>query len=224
MPEKKPAKILRCWLAMRKIGVFLRSSDAKWPRFGLPLRFGLRCVHPRCQIASDVGRAMRTTKVPAVLGVWPTFWPHCPADEGTSLKCMPYFGDRETPMPIKVLVLGGVCFFFGEGGGEVPIFNKIAGFSGGGGLPFFLGGGGVEVPIFNKIAGFNGGEGGCLFFWERRGGGVEVPIFNRIAGFSGGGGCFFCWKGGWKCQVYFYGRGDFLRVEEGANERCAFLQ
>ena len=30
--------------------------------FGLPLRFGLRCEYPQCQIASDVGRAMRATK------------------------------------------------------------------------------------------------------------------------------------------------------------------
>ena len=41
---------------------FLRSSDAKCLRFGLSLRFGLRCERPRCQIASDAGRAMRTTK------------------------------------------------------------------------------------------------------------------------------------------------------------------
>ena len=39
----------------------LRSSDAKCLRFGLPLRFGLRCEQPRCQITSDVGRVMRTT-------------------------------------------------------------------------------------------------------------------------------------------------------------------
>ena len=41
---------------------FLRLSDAKCLRFRLPLLFGLRCERPRCQIASDVGRAMRTTK------------------------------------------------------------------------------------------------------------------------------------------------------------------
>ena len=41
----------------------MRSSDAKCLRFGLPLQFGLRCKRPRCQIASDVGRAMRATKV-----------------------------------------------------------------------------------------------------------------------------------------------------------------
>ena len=52
--------------AMRQIGVFLRSSDAKCLRFGLPLRFGLRCEHPRCQIASDMGRAMRTTELHTV--------------------------------------------------------------------------------------------------------------------------------------------------------------
>ena len=63
MQEKTPAKILRCWVAMRKSGCFLRSSDAKCLRFGLPLRFGLRCERPRCQIASDSGRAMRTTKL-----------------------------------------------------------------------------------------------------------------------------------------------------------------
>ena len=54
---------LRC----KKSGCFLRSSDAKCLRFGLPLRFGLRCEHPRCQIASDVGRAMRATKARAFL-------------------------------------------------------------------------------------------------------------------------------------------------------------
>ena len=36
------------------------SSDATCLRFRLSLRFGLRCERPRCQIASDVGRAMRT--------------------------------------------------------------------------------------------------------------------------------------------------------------------
>ena len=59
---KIPAKILRCWSAMRKIGIFLRSSDAKCLWFGHSLRSGLRCERPRCQIASDVGRAMRSTK------------------------------------------------------------------------------------------------------------------------------------------------------------------
>ena len=49
---------LRC----EKSGCFLRSSDAKCLRFGLPLRFGLRRERPRCQIASDVGRAMRSQK------------------------------------------------------------------------------------------------------------------------------------------------------------------
>ena len=44
---------------------FLRLSDAKCLRFGLPLRFGLRCKCPQCQIASDVGRAMRTQE-----GLW----------------------------------------------------------------------------------------------------------------------------------------------------------
>ena len=62
--RKKPAKILRCCPAMqKKSGCFLRSSVAKCLRFGLPLRFGLRCERPRCQIANDVGRAMRTTKM-----------------------------------------------------------------------------------------------------------------------------------------------------------------
>ena len=49
---------LRC----EKSACFLRSSDANCQRFGLSLRFGLRCECPRCQIASDAGRAMRTTK------------------------------------------------------------------------------------------------------------------------------------------------------------------
>ena len=63
-PEKPSAKILWCWPAMRKFksACFLRSSDAKCLRFGLPLRFGLRCECPRCKIVSHVGRAMRATK------------------------------------------------------------------------------------------------------------------------------------------------------------------
>ena len=47
---------------------FSRSSDAKCLRFGDSLRSGLRCEHLRCQIASDVGRATRTTK-PLSLGL-----------------------------------------------------------------------------------------------------------------------------------------------------------
>ena len=61
--RKKPAKILRCWPAMRKIGVVFKDRAMRnGCGFGLPLRFGLRCEHPRCQIASDVDRAMRATK------------------------------------------------------------------------------------------------------------------------------------------------------------------
>ena len=73
MQEKTPAKILRCWAAMRKSGCFLRSTDAKCLRFGLPLRFGLRCERSRCQIASDSGQAMRATKLVALRLAW---WPH----------------------------------------------------------------------------------------------------------------------------------------------------
>ena len=46
----------------KKSGCFLRWSDVKCLRFGLLLQFGLRCERPRCQSASDVGRAMRATK------------------------------------------------------------------------------------------------------------------------------------------------------------------
>ena len=93
--RKRPAKILRCWPAMRKIGVFLRSSDAKRLQFGLPLRFGLRCEHPRCQIASDVGFERCE----------PLSASHC----GNSLPfkksqaaavAMPWF--RKIPTPIKI--------------------------------------------------------------------------------------------------------------------------
>ena len=65
MPEKSLRKSCDVGLRCEKSGCFLRSSDAKCLRFGLPLRFGLRCERPRCQIASDVGRAMRTTKTKA---------------------------------------------------------------------------------------------------------------------------------------------------------------
>ena len=66
---------LRC----KKSGCFLRSSDAKWLRFGLPLRFGLRREHLRCQIASDVGRTMRTTKCPQL--------PYHPCKNGMHSTC-----------------------------------------------------------------------------------------------------------------------------------------
>ena len=49
---------MRC----EKSACFLRLSDVKCLRFGLSFLFGLQCECPRCQIASDVGRAMRTTK------------------------------------------------------------------------------------------------------------------------------------------------------------------
>ena len=60
--KKNQRKSCDVGLGCKKSGWFLRSSDPKCLRFGLPLRFGLRCERPRCQIASDVGRAMRTTK------------------------------------------------------------------------------------------------------------------------------------------------------------------
>ena len=65
--RRAPAQILWWWLAMRNIGVVLRSTDAKCLRFGLSLLFGLRCERPRCKIASDAGRAMRATKLPSAL-------------------------------------------------------------------------------------------------------------------------------------------------------------
>ena len=61
-PEKPSAKILRCWTAMWKIRVLFKIERCEMPAIRTPLRFGLRCERPRCQIASDVGRAMRTTK------------------------------------------------------------------------------------------------------------------------------------------------------------------
>ena len=60
--KKSLRKSCNVGLRCEKSGCFLRSSDAKCLRFGLPLRFGLRCEHPRSQISSDVGRAMRATK------------------------------------------------------------------------------------------------------------------------------------------------------------------
>ena len=62
MPEKPSAKIPRCWPAMRKIGMLFTIERCGTPDFGLPQRFGLRCECPRCQIASDAGRVIRTTK------------------------------------------------------------------------------------------------------------------------------------------------------------------
>ena len=62
--EKSLRKLCDVGLRCGKSTCFLRSSDAKCPRFGLSLRFGLRCECPRCQIASDAGRAVRTTFAP----------------------------------------------------------------------------------------------------------------------------------------------------------------
>ena len=70
MPEKPSAKILRCWPAMRKIGVFLKIERCDMPAIRTPLRFGLRCGRPRCHIASDVGQAMRATKICSFQDVW----------------------------------------------------------------------------------------------------------------------------------------------------------
>ena len=56
--RESPSMCLRC----EKMTCLLRLSDAKCLRFGLSLRFGLRCECVRYQIASDSGRAVRTTK------------------------------------------------------------------------------------------------------------------------------------------------------------------
>ena len=59
MQEKKPAKILRCWLAMRKIGVFLKVERCEMPAIRTPAAVWPAMRAPRCQIAGDSGRAMR---------------------------------------------------------------------------------------------------------------------------------------------------------------------
>ena len=41
---------------------------------------------------------------------------------------------------------------------------------------------------------------------------LENPDAHKIPPFRGGGGVGVSWKGGWKCQFYFYGRGDFSDV------------
>ena len=69
MPEKLPRKSCDVGLRCEKSTCFSRWSVAKCLRFGLWLRFGLRCERPRCQIASDAGRAMRTTKF-LLLKIW----------------------------------------------------------------------------------------------------------------------------------------------------------
>ena len=57
-----------CKIWPRKVSAcisILTSRDAK--PFELSLRFGLRCERSRCQIATNVCRAMRTTKLSAFL-------------------------------------------------------------------------------------------------------------------------------------------------------------
>ena len=47
---------------------------------------------------------------------------------------------------------------------------------------------------------------------------LENPHAHKIPPFRGGGGFWVFLKGGWKCQFYFYGRGDFsdfLRPDSG---------
>ena len=57
---RKPCDVgLRC----EKTTCFLRLSNAKCLQFVLSLRFGLGCERPRCQIASDMGRAMQATSM-----------------------------------------------------------------------------------------------------------------------------------------------------------------
>ena len=60
--RKTPQQLLWkfCDVGLRKMGMYLISSYAKCLRFGLSLRFGLRCECPRRQIASDSGQAMQT--------------------------------------------------------------------------------------------------------------------------------------------------------------------
>ena len=41
---------------------------------------------------------------------------------------------------------------------------------------------------------------------------LENPHAHKIPPFRGGGGRGFFWKGGWKCQSYFYGRGIFQKT------------
>ena len=48
--------------AMRNIGLYFHTGDAKRRRSGLLSRFGARCERPECQIAGDMGRATRATK------------------------------------------------------------------------------------------------------------------------------------------------------------------
>ena len=41
---------------------------------------------------------------------------------------------------------------------------------------------------------------------------MENPHAHKIP-VGGGGGRGFFWKGGWKCQFYFYGCGDFSTID-----------
>ena len=65
--RRAPAQILRCWLAMRNIGMFFKIERREMPAIRTLTIVWLRCERPRCQIASDAGRAMRATKLPSAL-------------------------------------------------------------------------------------------------------------------------------------------------------------
>ena len=62
MPQELPRKSCDVGLQCGKSACFSISSGAKCRRFELSLQSGLRCECRRCQIASNVGRAMRATK------------------------------------------------------------------------------------------------------------------------------------------------------------------
>ena len=44
---------------------------------------------------------------------------------------------------------------------------------------------------------------------------LENPHAHKIPLFRGGGVMGFFGRGGWKCQFYFYGRGDFSEQSSG---------
>ena len=69
---KAPAKVLRCWPAMRKKhGMFSTLSDARCLRFTLSLRFGLRC---ECWRAKSLAMRFERCELQRYRGVWAA-WP-----------------------------------------------------------------------------------------------------------------------------------------------------
>ena len=74
MPEKKPAKILQCWPAMRKIGVFFKIERCEMPAIRTPAAV-LACDASACDAKSLAMWVERCEPLsPRVFAMQHAFW------------------------------------------------------------------------------------------------------------------------------------------------------